>query len=265
MGKVIMFANQKGGVGKTSSSFEVGYILSEKHKVLLVDLDAQCNLTHISTDDDAVEQSKNTKNIYTCLTGSASFEESIVKIREKRELYLLPGSRKMLSQYFISADDIYLLKDGMQYIPKDDYDYIIIDVGPEAGQLMTMAMLGSDYIVAVTTLSKLGYSGVVQLVADLRAGREHYKGFDVKPLGILINSAKSTNVGTVNRERYEDLAAELGAKPFKTEIKNSCVVDECKEFAMALSEYKPSHDVTKQYKTLAKEIEKRVKEDKNNG
>lgn len=256
MGSVIMFANQKGGVGKTSSCFEIGYILSEKNKVLLIDLDAQCNLTNICSD----EEFNPRKTIYSCLTGDASFDESIVRIREKRNLFLLPGSRKMLSQYFVTGEDIYLLTEAMKYIPKDGYDYILIDVGPEAGQLMTMAMLGSDYLVAVTTLSKLGYSGVVQLVADLKAGREHYKNFDIRPLGILINSAKATNVGSVNRERYEELAGEFGAKPFQTEIKNSCVLDECKEFALSLTEYKPGHDITKQYKALAKEFEKRVKE-----
>lgn len=254
MSNVIMFANQKGGVGKTTTAFEVGFILSQNKKVLLIDLDAQCNLSAIATDEDV-----KTKNIYGCLTGSTTFAESIIKIRDKQELYLLPGSRKMLSQYFVSGDDIYLLKEAMEFIYEvNNFDYVIIDVGPEAGQLMTMAMLASDYIVAVTSLSKLGYSGIVQMVSDINSGRDHYVNFKVKPLGILINNAKATNVGSVNRDKYKELATELGADLFKTEIKNSCVLDECKEFEMALAEYKPYHDISVQFRALVKEMKERM-------
>ena len=254
MGKVIMFANQKGGVGKTTTAFETAYLLAEDKKVLMIDLDAQCNLTDIV----GAEYSKS-QNIFNCLSGVTSFEDSIIRVRENRELYIIPGSRKTLSQYFVSSDDLYLLKEAMNYIYEViSFDYVIIDVGPEAGQLMTMSMLASDYIVAVTGLSQLAYKGIVQMVSDIKTNRERYKGFNVKPLGILINSSKRNNVSAVNRERYYELAESFGAEPFKTEIKNSCVIDECKEFEMALAEYKPYHEISFQYKKLIKEMEERM-------
>lgn len=254
MGNVIMFANQKGGVGKTTTTFETSYLLSENNKVLMIDLDAQCNLTDIV----GVEYTK-AQNIFNCLSGVTSFEDGIIKIREDRELYIIPGSRKTLSQYFVSSDDIYLLKEAMQYIyDVIDFDYIMIDVGPEAGQLMTMSMLASDYVVAVTGLSQLAYKGIVQMAADIKAGQERYKGFDVKPLGILINSSKKNNVSAVNRDKYYELAGVFGAEPFKIEIKNSCVMDECKEFGIALAEYKPYHDISFQFKRLIREMEERI-------
>ena len=84
--------------------------------------------------------------------------------------------------------------------------------------------------------------------------------FSVKTLGILINNSKTTNVGAVNREKYIELAEEFGAQPFKTEIKNSCVVDECKEFSLALSEYKPHHDISYEFKHIVEEIRERIGE-----
>ena len=141
-----------------------------------------------------------------------------------------------------------------------NYDYIIIDVGPEAGQLMTMAMLASDFVIAVTDLSRLAYKGIVKMAADLKPGKEHYMNFNVRPLGILINESQKTNVGALNRERFVEISSEFGAAPFKTEIKNSCVMNECKEFCLAMNEYKPKHDISKQYRELTKEIKKRIKE-----
>lgn len=253
--KVIMFANQKGGVGKTTSVNEIANIFAKEGKeVLMIDLDAQCNLTECS----GVEVKKG-KSIYDTIMGHSSFEDAITEVAD--HLDILPGHRKMLSQYFVGADDVTALKEAKEFIEEyKNYDYILIDVGPEAGQLMTMAMLASDYVVAVTTLSKLAYLGVVQMCADMMKGRDHYKDFHVKPLGILLNNVKKLQVADVNKEKYEDLTKEFGADIFSTEIKNSCVVDECKEFSKSLNSYKPSHPVAMAFVKLAKEIEDRIKE-----
>lgn len=253
--KVIMFANQKGGVGKTTSVFEIANILAKKGKeVLMIDLDAQCNLTECS----GVEP-KRGQSIYDTIMGNCSFENAIIKIKDHLEI--LPGHRKMLSQYFVGADDVTALKDAREFIEEyKEYDYILIDVGPEAGQLMTMAMLASDYVVAVTTLSKLAYSGVVQMCADIIKGRDHYRDFHVKPLGIMLNNVKKLTVADVNKEKFEDLKNEFGADIFRTEIKSSCVLDECKEFFQSLNDYKPSHPIARSFVTLTDEIEDRIRE-----
>ena len=253
MGTVITFANMKGGVGKTSSAIEVAYRLSVKDNlVLMIDLDAQCNLTN-----SIGEGSKKYKTIFDCINGVSTFAESIINIKEN--LDLLPGSRKMLSQYFVGDEDIYILKAALKYIYEyKNYDYIIIDVGPEPGKLMTMAMLASNYITAVTSLAKLAYDGVVQLCADMRTNNKIYKEFNAKPLGILITGARATNVSKENRKKYYNLAEEFGAMPFKTEIRNSCLMDECKEFNMSVQEYSPKSPIAKDYIKLVNEIQERI-------
>lgn len=267
MSKIIMFANQKGGVGKTSSVFETSYILSQRgHRVLMIDLDSQCNLTEICGGE-----SINGKTIYDVLQGLIPVKDAIQNVREN--LDILPGSRKMLSQYFVTADDIYLLSDAREFIEENaknegrEYDYIIIDVGPEGGQLMTMAMIASDYIVAVATLSKLAYSGVVQMCADLQRGKKRHNGFNVEPLGILLNSAKSNTISDINKEKYMELSTEFGALPFGTSITNSCTMDECKEFSLSITEYAPqtsskkslAYKIASEYSKIVDEIIDRTK------
>ena len=252
--KVIMFANQKGGVGKTTSTFEVGFILSKrKYSVLLIDLDSQCNLSEIVGKDNF------DGTIFDTIMGVKSFKDSIIEIRPN--LDLLPGSRKMLSQYFTGSDDVFVLREALEFINDyKEYDFILIDVGPEGGQLMTMAMLASDYVIAVSTLAKLPYSGVVQMCADIKRGRARYNSFDVKPLGILINTSKKNNVSNYRIEKYEELAKDFGADLFHQQIKNAIAMDECKEFGMALSEYKPGHIISIQYNKVVDEILKRIKQ-----
>ena len=150
-----------------------------------------------------------------------------------------------------------LKKEIVEMTSYKDYDFILIDVGPEGGNLMTMALMASNYVIAVATPAKLAYSGIIQMIADIKAGREDYVGFEVQPLGILINAGRATNVGALNRERYAELA-EYFAAPFETEIKNSCVMDECKEFGVPLSEYKPGNILVKEYESVAKEILARI-------
>ena len=253
MARVIMFANQKGGVGKTTVTMEVSYLLSRKYKVLMMDLDGQCNLTNIC----GIEPG--TLTIYDSLMGVAKISDVIQTVRPKEGksgvLDIMPGNRKMLSQYFTGPDDSVLLKELVSLIEEyRDYDYITLDVGPESGQIMTMALLASNYVVAVTILANLGYSGVVQMCADLRNGKKRYVGFDAKPLGILLNGVKRNNVSVLNKEKYEELAEVFGAPLFHTELKNSCIVDECKEFKQALTEYKPKSELAGLFEKLVKEM-----------
>lgn len=252
MTDVIMFANQKGGVGKTTSVFEIGYILSKKNfSVLLIDLDSQCNLT------ECVGEFDFHGTIFDTVMGNVRFSDAIIEVR--KNLDLLPGSRKMLSQYFTGSEDVFVLKEAMEFIDEyKSYDFILIDVGPEGGQLMTMAMLASDYIVAVTALTKLSFSGVVQMCADLKKGKNRFNNFNVKPLGILITAAKKTNVSLLRYKHFEELASNFGANIFSTRIKNSIVMDECKEMGEALSEYKPGHVISLEYQKVVDEMLERM-------
>ena len=255
MGRVITFANEKGGVGKTSAVFDTAFGLASRgNKVLLIDMDPQTNLTKTC----GTELNEG-KTIFACINGIASFESTIVKVKDN--LDLLPGSRKMQPQYFIGAEDIYILKEVIKYIYEyKSYDYIVIDVGPSPGTLLTMSLLASDYFVAVAPLAKYAYEGVVQMCADVNACKKHYNGFNARPLGILINHlSRRTNVGTVNYDKFTNLTDEFGAEIFNTQIPMSCKMDECKEFHLAVQEYSPKEKISQAYKSFVDELLNRIK------
>ncbi len=255
--KTILFGNIKGGTGKTTTVFEVGYCLTKYHKkkVLMIDLDAQCNLSGVTGAD-----INGHKTVYDYLTASATLDEAVMEVRNN--LFLMVGSRKMLSQNFVGIDDIYLLKEAMEYIKNSEYgfDYILIDNGPEPGNLMKMALLSSDGVVLVSHPNDLSYTGGIQMCVDIKAGRKYYNGFNVKPLGIVINCYRPTVSAEINLEKFESLEPEF-AKMFKTKIRFSVTADDAKELREAINEYKPKSPMALEYQALTKEILERIKKD----
>ena len=261
MSKVIMVANQKGGAGKTSSCVDIGFLLAKKgYKTLFIDLDAQCNLTD-AVGYDYDDDPNNRDTIFSYVLDMRTYDECVKKLRPDLDLYLIPGSRKMLSQYFVGDGDVYFLRDKIsELVEKGNFDFILIDVGPEGGNLMTMAFLASDYVIAVAHLAKHSYQGVMQMIKDIGQGKSKYINFNVKPLGLLITESKKTIIGDYNRDRFIE-ASELFAPLFATEISHSAKMDECKEFGVPIHEYQPKSKLAAQYRAVTEEILERITSD----
>lgn len=256
--KKIIFANQKGGCGKTTSAMETAYILSQVGNVILLDLDAQCNLT--SNFDIAPNAVYNIFNLLTDTENTMSVSDCIVNIQES--LDIIPGSRKLLPQYFTSANDTALMIPLMQKLETlKKYDFAICDVGPGAGSLQIMAMRASDYMVAVSTVGKNSYDGLLQLVNDFRAGKAQYVNFNIKFAGYLLTMAdKRTNVTKNAISRLEELSEHTDTILFDTVIRRSVVADESKEFQMTVGEYSNESVISQDYKSFTKELLIRIHE-----
>lgn len=253
---VLMFANQKGGAGKTTTAQETAYLLSKSNTVLLIDLDGQRNLT-TNLEPEETEW-KNT--IYDLFMETEELSDCIYEVR--KNIDIIPGHRKILSQYFISPEDIYKLKKIVDEIKTYEvYDYILIDVGPEGGQLMTMAMVASDYIVALAEPGKNSYQGLLQMARDLDSCQNIINSFKTKVIGILITQAKlNTNIIRNSKERLQALAEVLGTSVFNSIIRESTIVKEAIEFNQFLTEYAPDSNVADDYARYGKELVKRLKE-----
>jgi chromosome partitioning protein len=256
--RTLFIGNQKGGVGKTSAVFETGYILSTRgYKVLLIDADAQRNLTSGAGVDVNTK-----KNIYTAINGLVDFNETIVHVRNN--LDLIPGASQMTADHFTLAEGTYALREAIEVMVENlgfDYDFILIDVGPGGGQLMNMALVAADYLITVATLTKFAYEGVEMMCADLERGKKTYVNFKVKPLGILVNTFKKSNESEWRQSCFEELEKVYGASMFPTQLGICGVMDQCKEENMAFTEYeKHTRKSNAAYFKLAKQYQEFVDE-----
>ena len=120
---------------------------------------------------------------------------------------------------------------------------------------MTMAMVASDYIVALAEPGKNSYQGLLQMAKDLDSCQNIINSFKTKVIGILITQAKlNTNIIRNSKERLQALAEVLGTSVFNSIIRESTIV---KEF---LTEYAPDSNVADDYARYGKELVKRLKE-----
>ena len=261
--RTIFIGNQKGGVGKTSAVFEIGYILSTRgYKVLMIDADAQENLTSGAGVD------KNTKkNIYTALNGIVDFADAIQNVRHN--LDLIPGAAQMTGEHFATGDGTYALREAISIMIDDlhfDYDFILIDVGPGAGQMMNMALCAADYLITVATLTKFAYEGVEMMCADLKKGKKNYTDFNIKPLGILVNTFKKTMAADFRQDCFDNIVPMYGAEIFPTQLGICSIMEQCKEENLTFTEYakyvrkdnNAYFKLAQQYQDLVTEILNRI-------
>ena len=208
---VISIINQKGGVGKTTTAHNLAAGLRlQKKKVLLLDLDAQCNLTLLQ------RANNNTHTIYDVLTGKT-------KLRDAIQNDFVAGSKNLiLLQSKAGAEQIlkYVLQSAK------DYDYVIIDTPPALGIITINALTASDSIIITSTADLLPIQGLNDLYKTVQTVKKNSNP-DLKILGILITRFnKRTVLGKTMLKSLTDIAAKIGTKVFSTEIRDSIAIKE---------------------------------------
>ena len=248
MAHIIAFANHKGGVGKTTSVANIGAALNQKgNKVLLVDLDAQQNLTSCFLPDEKVEALE--VSIYEALVGKAPLP--VIPLRDG--LSIVPSGIELaraeidLSQKLAREQ---LLKRLLQPIA-EDYDFILLDCPPSLGVITTNALTAAEALYIPLTAEALPLKGLRMLEAVVEEVRESISP-TLSLSGVFVtryNTRKS-----LNNMVLETIADKYGSVVFNTKIRENVAIAEAPLMQQPICEYAPKSKGAEDYEALTEEI-----------
>jgi len=244
--KVIAFANQKGGVAKTTTTLNLAAAFAEEgHRVLCIDMDPQGNLTMSQgIDPDSLEQS-----MYDVLVHDLSIREVI----RRREIDVacasidLAGAEMALSMK-IGRERV--LEKALRAI-RDDYDFVCIDTPPSLGLLTINALTAADKVIVPVQCEYLSMRGLIQLTNTLSMIRENLNpNVDIE--GILPTLVDSRTLHA--KEAIEILEENFGDRVFASRIKKTVRFAEAPVKGMSVLKYDPKGTAADAYRQLAKEV-----------
>jgi chromosome partitioning protein len=246
LAKVIAFANQKGGVAKTTTTLNLGVALRERgFKVLLVDLDPQGNLTMSQgLNPDSIERS-----LFEVLVHRLPIDEIVVE----REVDLAVSSIDLAGAELALASQIgreRALEKALLPI-KERYDYILIDTPPSLGLLTINAFVAADAVIVPVQCEYLSLRGLVQLENTLQMVRENLNP-DVEIRGILATMFDKRTLHA--REAVDILRENFGELVFNTRITKTVRYAEAPVKGQSVLLYDPDGEAAALYRDLAKEV-----------
>ena len=246
MARVIAFANQKGGVAKTTSTLNLAVALAEKgNSVLTVDLDPQGNLTMSQgLNPDSIERS-----MYDVLVHKLPIEQII----HSGEIDLAVSSIDLAGAELALSSVIgreRALEKALLAV-KERYDFVLIDTPPSLGLLTINALVASNGVIVPVQCEYLSLRGLVQLENTLSMIREHLNP-TVEIQGILPTMYDSRTLHS--REAIEILQENFGALVFKTWIRKTVRYAEAPVKGVSVLKYDPTGAAAEAYRDLAKEV-----------
>lgn len=247
MGKVISIVNQKGGVGKTTTTVNLGASLAnEKQKVLLIDFDQQANAT-ISL---GVNREEIKYDIVDILTSNISVEEVILKT-SILSLDIIPASIKLSqieTMLFNTENKSWVLFHRLEEV-KNKYDYILIDCPPSLGLIIDNALYASDSVIIPVECGFYAYDALTQMVNKIDEVQKTKK-IDIE--GILLT--KLDNRNTFGYKIVEKVKFMFPQKTFNTIISSSSHIQEAPMYGKSVLQFSYNSRGAKEYRELAKEI-----------
>ncbi|WP_461240514.1 ParA family protein [Paucilactobacillus sp. N302-9] len=249
MGYVIALANQKGGVGKTTTSVNLGACLAQLgQRVLLIDIDPQGN----ATSGTGIQKSNIEQDVYDVLINDVELKDTILQTAHEG-LDIVPTTIQ-LSGAEIELTSMMARETRLQDAIKtvtDNYDYILIDCPPSLGLLTINAFTASDSILIPVQSEYYALEGLSQLLNTIKLVQKHFNP-ELKIEGVLMTMFDArTNLGQqVNAEVQKF----FGDKVYDTIIPRNVRLSEAPSHGLPIIDYDPKSKGAQVYMALAKEV-----------
>jgi chromosome partitioning protein len=254
MAKVITVTNQKGGVGKTTTSINLSFYLAKAgKKTLLIDFDPQGN----ASSGLGIDKNDLDRTMCDVMLGECELKDIIVANKVKR-LYVAPTIPELANvevQMAEMENKFLILKRAIMTVA-DDYDYIIIDSPPSLSLLTVNGMIAAEYLLIPVQTEFYALEGVTQLLKSMELVRKAMNP-DLKLLGVLAtmydrSTSLSSQVLAEVKKFFKD-------KVFDTTIPRNVRLAEAPSHGVAIGQYDRFSKGAKAYKSLSEEVMERTK------
>lgn len=249
MARIISVANQKGGVGKTTTTVNLGACLAFMgKKVLLIDIDAQGN----ATSGIGIRKSDVSEDIYDVLVNEIPIQR-VIHPTSRENLDIVPATIQLAGAEIELTPMMAResrLKSSLEDI-KDDYDYILIDCPPSLGHLTINSFTASDSILIPVQCEYYALEGLSQLLNTVRLVQKHFNP-ELRIEGVLLTMFDArTNLGT---EVVEEVRKYFRERVYDTIIPRNVRLSEAPSHGLSIIDYDPRSKGAEVYQALAKEV-----------